>query len=295
MRDSLKAFLFAEPSELFVVLSLFALGGLYTVGWWRLRQRSHWPLAKTGRLLACFGGLAALAFAFLPPLRTFETRLFSVHMIQHELLIEIAPSLLWLGNPVLFLLWGLPDRLRNHVGRRLLSRRSPFRRWLGLLTAPRIALIAYIGTVSLWHLPPIYDAAIRYAWLHGVEHASLLATALLFWWYVIGAPPHIHAAPGRWLSIGYLLIAYAQNEVLGVGITLIQQPLYASHQTGLPHPWGLTPLQDQALGGAIMWIPGEFIYAGTIMTVLMRLLDEGEPIRGVFEFYPMDEERTLLE
>lgn len=283
------------PSDLLVLLVLLAVGALYTVGWWQLRARSHWHLAKTGRLLAYLGGLTALGVAFLPPVATFETRFFSIHMIQHELLIEIAPSLLWLGNPILFLLWGLPGNLRNRLGRRLLSRRSSFRRWLRLLTSPRIVLVAYIGTVVLWHLPPIYDAGIRYAWLHVLEHASLLGTALLFWWYVTGTPPHIHAAPERWLSIGYLLVAYAQNEVLGVGLTLVQQSLYASHQTGFPHPWGLSPLQDQSLGGAIMWIPGEFIYAGSIMTVLMRLLDEGEPIRGVFEFYPTDEGGTLLE
>ena len=271
-----------------IVLILAALGGLYGRGWWWLRRRAHRAQASGWRLVLFVGGLGALAVALLSPIRSLETRLFSIHMLQHELLIEIAPSLIWLGNPLLYLFAGMPRPLGRVLARRGLGRRAWPRRQLRRWLSPRGVLVLYLGTVTLWHVPPIYDYALRRPWAHGLEHLSLVSSALLFWWYVTGAPPRLLRTAGYQLPLGYVLAAYAQNEVLGVGLTLIQQPLYASH-LNVTRPWGLSALADQMIGGAIMWIPGELIYAGTMMALLMRLLDEGEPVRGVFELYSTEE------
>lgn len=143
----------------------------------------------------------------------------------------------------------------------------------------------YLLTVTLWHVPALYNAALVHPWLHAVEHASLFFTAALFWWLVTDAGPRLHARAGHRLPLIYVIIAYLHNEILGVGLTLMRTRIYNVHGAVAP-PWGLSPLADQSLGGAIMWIPGEFIYAATLMTLIIRLLDEGEPFHGIFESYP---------
>ncbi len=262
-----------------------ALAFLYARGWWRLRRRGARRLAHPWRLLVAALAWTAFVLAVVSPIAKYEARSFFVHMIQHELLIEVAAPLVWLALPVPFWLWGMPRGLRRWWIRTFLAPQSAWRRRAQPWTAPKVIVPLYLGVVTAWHLPPLFDAALRVPGLHFLEHASLWMAAWLYWWLVMAAPPRWHGYGRGQLPLVYVIIAYLHNEVLGVGLTLIREPLYGFYAYAQP-PWNLSPLADQALGGAVMWIPGEFIYATTLIGLLMRLLEEEEPYHEIFETYP---------
>lgn len=257
-----------------VLLVLLLLGITYSLGWWRLWRRGHRRLANGSRLSAYVSGLGVLALALLSPIDTLQSLLFSIHMVQHELLMMVAAPLLLLGAPFPIALWGMPTGLRRAIGH-LFARSAPFRRGFRHLSTPWVAWVLYVGVLWLWHAPAAYDAALRNELVHDVEHISFFVTALLFWWHVIGAAPQIHGGLGYGMRIGYVLAALAQNEILAVGIALSRQPLYPYYTT-VPRLWGLSVLEDQMLGGAIMWIPGGMMYALTAVILIARLLGREE-------------------
>ena len=254
-----------------VVLVLLLMAGAYCLGWWRLRRQGYRRLASGWRLAAYLGGLAVLALALLSPIDTLQSLLFAMHMVQHELLMMVAPPLLFLGNPFPIALWGMPAGLRRAIGE-FLAPQTAFRRGFQRLTAPWVAWVLYVGALWLWHAPTAYDAALRYEPIHDLEHITFFGTALLFWWHVVGAAPHIHGFSGFGTRIGYVLAALVQNEVLAVSISLADRVLYTYYET-VPRLWGLSVLQDQELGGAIMWIPGGMMYVLAAIILIACLLD----------------------
>ncbi|RMF90288.1 MAG: cytochrome c oxidase assembly protein [Nitrospinota bacterium] len=274
MDPILKALLGSWEWRPVVLLVLLGLGSLYSRGWWHLRRRGHSHLASGWRLAAYWGGIGVMGLALLSPIDTLQSFLFAVHMIQHELLMMVAPPLLLLANPFPFFLWSLPSRLRRAIGG-LLVRKALFRRGLRFLTTPWGVWALYVLTLWLWHLPTAYDAALRHQWLHDLEHLSFAGTAILFWWQVIGAAPQIHGLLGYGFRLVYLLAALAQNEILAVGISLSQSPLYPYYQ-GVPRLWGLSVLDDQRLGGAIMWIPGGMMYVLAVVILVAAWLNHEE-------------------
>jgi cytochrome c oxidase assembly factor CtaG len=257
-----------------VVVVLAFLGITYTLGWWRLRRSGHRGLANGWRLAAYLSGLLVVGLALLSAIDALQSLLFTMHMVQHELLMMVAPPLLLLANPLPFVLWGLPVGLRREVGR-LLAPEAPLRRTLRRLTTPWLVWALYVATLWLWHYPVAYEAALRYEWIHDLEHLSFFLTALLFWWHVTAAAPRVHGALSYGMRMGYVLLALVQNEILAVSIALARQPLYTYYET-VPRLWGLSVLEDQMLGGAIMWIPGGMMYALTAIILLARLLDQEE-------------------
>jgi cytochrome c oxidase assembly factor CtaG len=257
-----------------VILALGSLGAVYGLGWWRLRRRGHRRLANGWRLAAYLGGLGALALALLSAVDTLQEQLFAMHMVQHKLLTMAAPPLLLLGNPLPFFLWGMPAGFRRAVGRPL-ARETLFRRGLRRLTAPWAAWALFVVTLWLWHMPAAYDAALRYEFLHDVEHFAFFWTSLLFWWHVTGAAPRVHGSFGYGLRITYVLAALAQNEILGMSIAFAREPLYPYYATA-PRLWGLSALDDQKLGGTIMWVVGGEMYVDTVIVLLARLLRQEE-------------------
>ncbi|MFQ5857084.1 MAG: cytochrome c oxidase assembly protein [Anaerolineae bacterium] len=254
-----------------VILVLAVMAGTYGLGWWRLRRQGHRRLASGWRLTAYLSGLAVLAAALLSAIDALQSLLFTMHMVQHELLMMVAPPLLLLGDPFPIVLWVLPAGLRRTVGR-LLTRGATFRRVLYRFTAPWVAWALYVAILWIWHSPSAYDVALRNEVIHDLEHLSFFAAALLFWWHVTAAAPHIHGSMGYGVRIGYVLAALAQNEILAVSIALARQPLY-TYYTTVPRLWGLSVLDDQKLGGAIMWIPGGMMYVLTAIILLACLLD----------------------
>ena len=259
-----------------VTLTLLLAGTIYFLGWRRLRQPGQ-SLARGWRLVSYLGGLLFLALALLSPIDALGSQLFYMHMIQHLLLVMLAPPLLLLANPFPFILWGLPAKVRLGLGRQL-NRNSPFRRGLRSATPPGLAWLVFIAIFWGWHDPRAYDAALRLEWVHNLEHLTFFGSALLFWWYVTGASPRLHARSAPGLRIAYLLITVPANMLAGVFITFAGQPLYP-YYTAVPRLNGLTVMQDQMLGGVIMWIPGSMMYIIAALVLIAGVVraEESKP------------------
>jgi cytochrome c oxidase assembly factor CtaG len=199
-----------------------------------------------------------LGIALMSPIDVMGSQLFFMHMIQHILLISIVPPMLWLANPLPFLLWGLPDRARIQVGR-LLGRRGAVRLGLKKFTGPGMVWIGFVILYLGWHDPMLYNAALESELVHDLEHLSFFGAAMFYWWLVIGAGPVVHrpfSAIGRFV---FLLMAIPPNMIAGMAIAFSEQPIY-SHYEAMPRIWGFTVMADQRLAGVIMWIPGSMMY-----------------------------------
>ena len=257
-----------------IILILVASGVLYGTGWWRLRQRGAHRLANGWRLASFLGGLAALGIAMLSAVEVLYDTLFTLHMVQHLLIMMVGAPLLMLADPYPFVVWGLPPNTRRALID-LLTPWATVRQKLCRFTTPWLVWGLYVGATWLWHVPAAYDAALRSELLHVIEHMAFFVTALLFWWLVTGATPRLQGRLGYGFRIGYSLLALAQNEVLGVGIAFASEPLYVYYTT-VPRLWGLSVLEDQALGAALMWVPGGMMYALTAIVLLARFLDQEE-------------------
>lgn len=272
---SLKTFLLSWDLRLDVIAVLALLGAAYGFGWRRLtgKRRRLTRSTLSWQPVCYFLGLATLFVALLSPVDVFDDRSLTLHMVQHLLLIMIAPPLLLLANPFPAVLWALPGRTRRRVGR-FLARNSRPRRFLWVVTLPGVAWLVYVITLWTWHLPAAYQWALADGPAHDFEHLSFFAASVLFWWPIINPAPHFHRRPSAVFQILYLVAATAQNTLLGALIATATRLLYPFYAGAAPL-WGLTPLQDQALAGGIMWVSGH-MYLIPILLVVGRLLGREE-------------------
>lgn len=271
--------------EVFLPLLLF--GAVYTAGWRQLRAKGS-RLAGGWPLLAYWGGILAVALALLSPIETLSGQLFFMHMIQHLLLVMLAPPLLLLAEPMPVLLWGLPTSARRGVGRllsRLLHRKSSSRRYLRTATGPGVAWLLFVVVLVGWHDPNAYNAALRSDFVHDLEHLSFFFGAMLYWWHVVGAAPRIHKRLSRTAQVVYVIAAIPPNMITGVVIAFAGQVIY-SYYLAVPRLWGISALDDQILGGVIMWVPGSMMYMMAILILTARWLqgEETKPPLPVSEW-----------
>ena len=235
-------------------------------------MRRPWPVWRTGLFLL---GLAALLAALGPPIDGLAQRLFSVHMVQHMLFTVAAAPLLMLGAPVRPLLRGLPRAVRAGIVRPL-ARSREIRAVLHFLRNPLVAGALYVGGLYAWHLPGLYDAALADDRIHVTEHAWFFVSALLFWSVVIDPAP-FRGTLGYAARLPYLLIAgAAQNTVLGGLLSFSTRLLYGAYaQT--PERFGVDPVTDQRIGGAVMWVTGDFVFlAAASISFFLWLAEEEE-------------------
>jgi cytochrome c oxidase assembly factor CtaG len=237
------------------VLGVFFVTALiYLRGWFRgrrlVRDEQDGP-----RLAAFLGGLTVLFIALDSPLDAFDTLYLSAHMSQHLLLMMVAPPLLLIGKPMLPLLRGLPKWFVKEGLGPFLSWPA-LRRVLRFLVFPPFAWFAYIASTIVWHLPHFYELVLRSPFWHGAQHACFFWTAILFWWPVVKPTPGRPPWP-RWTMIPYLLLADIANTALSAFFIFSGDILYPSYQTLLGSS---AAARDQALAGAIMWVPGSIAY-----------------------------------
>lgn len=248
------------------------LGGLAGAAAYAAGVRRLWRTAGVGRGIASWQalsftlGLVTLLVALVSPLDALADSLFAAHMSQHLLLILVAPPLLLWGNPIVAMLWALPRARRAAV--LAWWRASPLHHEWDAISHPAAAWTLHAATLLAWHLPPLFDAALRREGVHALEHASFLATALLFWW------PVLHPAGRRRLGYGGALLYVFGMFLLGGGVgallTFTTAVLYAYGPA--TRAWGLTPLQDQQLAGLIMWIPAGSIYVLAAVGLVLHWL-----------------------
>ena len=207
-------------------------------------------------------GLLAVAVALSPPFDEVADRLFSVHMIQHELLMVVAAPLLIASRCFPPLLWALPRGGRIAVAR--LIRRLRIRSIWSSLTRPLSASVLHGLAIWVWHAPLLFDTALEHEWIHVVQHLSFFGTALLFWSSVIR--PHRREARGQ--SVLALFATSVHSGVLGALLTFARTPWYAAYGSG--------GIEDQQLAGLIMWIPASLAYLVASLLVARRWLAESE-------------------
>ena len=266
-------------AEVIIVLAL--AGIIYFRGYLHLRKRtatnrqhSRWQASARWRPISYLGGLLILAIALMSPIDVLATQLFTMHMIQHVLLVMIAPPLLLIANPLPFSLWGLPDRLRPEASR-LLSRKAIFRSRLKQITGAGIVWMVFVIIYWGWHDPRAYTLALQNGFVHDLEHISFFVVSLLFWWHAIGAGPRIHRSFAPGVRIAYLLSAIPVNMIAGVAIAFATSPIYPFYEA-LPRLWGLSVMEDQRFAGVIMWVPGSMMYIIAALILAARWLGKEE-------------------
>ena len=248
-------------------------GALYARGWLQLHRRAPDRFGFS-QLTAFFAGLITVVFALCSPVHTFAGWLLTVHMMQHLLLMMVAPPLILLGAPYLPLLSGLPRDLSIYGVGPLLS--SPGLRSVArFVSHPIFCWSAFVSINIGWHLPAMYELALRFPFWHEVEHASFLSTALLFWWPIIQPYPWVARTP-RWMILPYLFLADFQNTALSAFLVFCERVVYPTYAT-VPRISNLTPLADQAAAGAMMWVAGSVFFLVPVGLITIELLS---PRRG---------------
>jgi cytochrome c oxidase assembly factor CtaG len=279
MSPTLDAFLRSWPFEPWLLATLALTALVYVRGWRSLRHRAavRW---HGGQLAAFLGGLAVVFLALASPIEPFARLWLQAHMVQHMLLMMAVPPLVWLGAPLLPMLRGLPAEIRRYWAGPLL-RSGPLREAFRRMTHPAASLPLFVASTWLWHIPTVYEAALRRTSLHSLQHLCFLVTGLLFWY------PVVRPYPGRprwslWLLFPYLILADVSNTVLSALLTFSDRVLYP-HYEAMPRIAGLSALDDQSAAGVIMWVPGSLVFLVPLFAIGLRLLageSEKRPTRS---------------
>jgi len=241
-----------------MAVMLAASATLYAAGLWRLwRHAGTGHGVRPGNVAAFAAGLATLVIALLSPLDRLSDVLFSAHMGQHELLMLVAAPLLVMGKPWLTGAWALPDRWRGRV--LSLGQAPAFRQPFRAVTGPVAILVLHALALWIWHVPGLFEGAMRHEGVHALQHACFFITAALFWWALVQGR---YGRGGYGAGLLFVFITGMHSGILGALITFgrrLWYPLYDARARAA----GVDPLRDQQLAGLLMWIP-----AGVILTVL---------------------------
>jgi cytochrome c oxidase assembly factor CtaG len=228
------------------------------------------------RVAAFLAGLGALVVAVISPLDQHAEQQFSLHMVQHMVLIVVAAPLLVAARPGAALLLGLPTVVARGAG--VAWRRAgvlhPLANWLA---APGVAWAAHGLALWVWHIPGPFEAALTVRWVHDLEHVSFFGTALWFWWSVAQLLRTHRAQVGvAFLSLFTMAL---QSGLLGVLITFSRWPWYPTYESLAPLVH-VDALADQQLAGVIMWVPAGMVYFAAGLGVVYRWLRDDTP-RGL--------------
>ncbi len=253
--------------SVFLTLILAFTALIYVRGWLSLRS-SALNVTSAWRAFSFLVGLFLIWVAVASPFAALDHELLTVHMVQHLLLMTLAPPLIWLGAPVHALLHGLPRRFVENVLVPL--RHSPAAQRLGkALGRPRFSWLAACATLVGWHIPTFFALGMQSIAWHLFEHLSFLATGLLFWWPVV--QPSAGTARQDLSMILYLFFATLPCDILSGFLVFSDRVVYPMYFSS-SHLLGFSPLVDQQCAAALMWTCVTVVYlvAGAILT--MRLL-----------------------
>jgi cytochrome c oxidase assembly factor CtaG len=240
---------------------LFATGVIYLTGVFRL-----WRNSKIGRgvswtnVFLFLAGWILLLAAISSPLEDLADRLFSVHMITHELIMAAAAPLLSLSRPLAPFAWSLPRSMRRHLG----QLRGIAILW-NTMTAPLAATIMHGIAIWIWHIPALFLLAVAHEPVHWLQHFSFFASAVLFWQAMLRVP-----VAGA--AIGYLFITSLHTSLLGALLVLSPRVWFP-----IAGNLELSALEDQQLGGLIMWVLGGLVYAAAALMIAAQWISRRRP------------------
>ena len=228
------------------------------------RTRARWPARRSASFLA---GVVCLLVALQSGLDSFDDRLLSVHMVQHMLLLLLAPLLLLGGRPAMLVLRALRPRM-SRVALRGMNRLRPF-------TGPVPCLTVFYAVVLLTHVPAFYGLTLAHHTLHVVEHGLFLSAGLLVWWPILDGDPLRSRRLGPLGKLIYLLAAMLPMAI--VGAWLNHTPTLAYPDYAAPaRSFGISALADQGQAGAIMWVAGGMVMIAVGLWATMSALIDDE-------------------
>jgi len=216
-------------------------------------------------------GVFFVWLAMASPIAALDHELLTIHMVQHLLLMTLAPPLIWFGAPTKTLLRGLPERV-GHVMSHFF-RSPPIQRLGGAIAHPAVCWLAAAATLVGWHVPSLFALGMRSGLWHTLEQVSFLASGLLFWWPVI-KPGQGESNGSEWPILLYLFLATLPCDILSGFLVFCDRVVYPVFFSS-PHSIGFSALEDQQCAGALMWTCVTVVYlvAGTVFAA--RLLSPG--------------------
>lgn len=275
-----------EFDPLFMILTGI-ISWLYYLGVRRVNRLHPGSRYPRKRVAYFYAGIGVLVFALISPFASYDTTLFSLHMVQHLLLTMVAAPLLLLGTPVTLALRAATPHVRKHILLPILH--SSVVKWISF---PVVAW--FLFTVVMWgsHFSVLYEDALEHIWVHRLEHFLYLTTALMFWWQAIGVDP----TPWRMshpVRLLYLFLQMPQGSFLGVSIYGSESILYKHYET-LQRTWGPSPLVDQQSAGLIMWMGGDFFFLFAMACVLYGWVKH-EELEAIRQDRMLDRQRAAAE
>ena len=252
----------SSPAALTVAMVLTEF--LYLRGWLHLRSASV-SVIPSWRAGSFFLGLFLIWVALGSPLAAFDEELLTVHMLQHLLLMTIAPPLILLGAPLMPLLHGLPPRFVQSVLGSFF-RWSPIRQIGRVLSQPAVCWLAAAAALVGWHIPAAFTLGLQSEAWHIIEHACFIASGLLFWWPVVQPWPSVPSSP-RWSILLYLFLATLPCDILSGFLAFCDRVVYPAYLSA-PRPFGISALEDQECAAALMWtcVTIAYLIAAAILT-----------------------------
>jgi putative membrane protein len=248
-----------------LVVPLLALLLAFLIGFVRLWGRSDLGRTALRKSAALFlSGWSVLALAMLSPLHEGGERSFTLHMIEHELIMLVASLLLAASTAGGMLAWGLPGIVRQKI---IGGWHAPLSILWRRLTEPVTATLLQAVAMWAWHAPGLFDLALEHRGWHIAQHLSFLVTSFLFWWAMF----QVRGDRSRFgLSAACLFVTSLVGGGLGALMALSASPWYAPYAQMQLSGIGLDPVTDQQLAGLLMWIPGGIVHAGAALYCLYR-------------------------
>ncbi|MHB1955810.1 MAG: cytochrome c oxidase assembly protein [Sulfobacillus sp.] len=250
-----------------VTIPTLLLIPLYLVGLDRSRCLGR-PISA-GRNILFFIGILFFYLALQSPIDPMADRSFLDHQVEHMLLRILGPMFLTLAAPAVPLLRGLPHWVKHRIAKPVIRNRA-VRTLFSILSNPYVATLTFIGTLYVWQIPVLHDAAILDDGLHDLMHLTMVLSGLFFFWMVFDFRPQGARASYR-LRFVLLFVVLLSNILLGSYLTLKGQPLYSAYDLW-GRLWGVSPLKDESWGGLVIWIPSSMMVLVAMIIVFSRMV-----------------------
>jgi cytochrome c oxidase assembly factor CtaG len=246
-----------------VLLALAAYTGIY-VWRWRVSRAEGGPrAAPVSKLVLWVTGIACLFIALVSPVDRLGEQLASLHMVQHLLIADLAPICLTLA-------------LTKHILRPVTRRIQRLEKAAGPFGHPAFGVVAYVGAMWLWHVPAMYEAALRHGFVHVLEHLTFAAAGLLYWWHLL-SPIRSRLRLGGLGPVLYMASTKILVGFLGILLAFSPDVLYDFYVVRPEDTrWGLDPLDDQRVAGLIMALEQSIVMGIALAYLFVRMLVESE-------------------
>jgi cytochrome c oxidase assembly factor CtaG len=250
-----------------VLIGVGLAGGVYAARWRRVRTRSGTRPTRARAdapvwRLCCFAGaLFAVLIALVSPLDALAEQLFLMHMVQHTLLLDLAPILAILGFTKVIL-----RPLTRAVG--------ALERHAGAVAHPAFAVVLYVAVIWSWHVPAAYDLALRHPVVHVLEHVSFVAAGALYWWHLL-SPIRARMRLGGMGPVVYMASTKLLVGALGMGLAFAPSALYP-YYVHHARVWSLSAQDDQSIAGLVMALEQSLVMGVALVVLFVRMLAESE-------------------